>query len=69
MQGVRVFRIYREGLLAANLGVEVPPGAEVLKAGRIERSRRVRRRHVPRSLGALGGCPALATVHQRIIMF
>jgi len=69
MQGVRVFGIYREGLLAENLGVEVLPGAEMLKAGRIKRGRRVRRRGIPGRLGALGGRPAFATVHQRAIMF
>jgi hypothetical protein len=44
MQGVGVFRLYRKSLLAANLGVEMPTGAEMLKAGLIERGGRVRRR-------------------------
>jgi hypothetical protein len=68
MQGVRVFRVYRKGLPAADLGIEVPPGEEMLKAGRIERCRRVRRRAIPGRLGTLGGCPAVATAHQRVIM-
>ena len=66
MQGIRVFRVYREGLLAAKLGVEVPPGAEMLKAGLMERRRSSCRRRVPGCPGALGGGPAFAAVHQRI---
>jgi len=66
MQGVGVFRLYRKSLLAANLGVEMPPVVEMLKAGLIERGGRVRRRRAQGCLGALGGCPAFATVHQRI---
>jgi hypothetical protein len=46
MQGIRVFRIYLEGLPAAKLGVEVPAGAEMPKAGLMERCRRIRRRRV-----------------------
>jgi hypothetical protein len=46
MQGIGVFRIYLEGLPAAKLGVEVPPGAEMLKAGLMERRRSTCRRRV-----------------------
>jgi hypothetical protein len=41
-----MLRIQRKRLLTANLSVEMPPGAVMLKAGFTERSRRIRRRRV-----------------------
>jgi len=46
MQGIRVFRIDSQALPAAKLGVEVPAGAEMPKAGLMERRRRIRRRRI-----------------------
>jgi hypothetical protein len=43
VQGVRVIRIELKRLLAAELGVEVPPGTEMMKASFTESSGRTRR--------------------------
>jgi len=73
MQGVGVIRIYLKRLPAAELGVEVPPGAEMMKASFTESSRCARRQGLPgRSrvfARILGGYPALAAVHQRVFRF
>jgi hypothetical protein len=42
LQGVGMSRIDRQRLLAADLGVEMSAGAQILKAGLIERGRRRR---------------------------
>jgi hypothetical protein len=66
MQGVRVIRIRRKRLLAANLGIEISSGSQMTEAGVAERSRCACAWTIRIYLGCSGGCPAVATVHQRI---
>jgi hypothetical protein len=66
VQAVRMRRIDRERLLAADLSVQMPPGAQMRKAGLIKCGRRACRRRLQVCPGGFGGGPAFAAIHQRI---
>ncbi|OIQ69088.1 hypothetical protein GALL_493130 [mine drainage metagenome] len=66
VQGVRVVGFHRKGLLAAKLGVEMPPRLQVAKAGPMERGSGGRPGGRKAGSGFFAGGPALATVHRRI---
>jgi hypothetical protein len=68
MQAVGVIGIDRQRLLAADLRVEVPSGAQMAQAGFTERRRMARACTVRSCLGCSGTCPAIATVHRHISM-
>ena len=57
MQDVGVIRVCGERLLAADLGIEMPPGPQMAKAGFMKFGGRGR---------SSGGGPAFATAHLRI---
>jgi hypothetical protein len=66
MQGIGVIGIDRQGLLAANLRVEIPAGLSMAQAGLMERGGRVGACTRWFNLGSLPSGPAFATIHQRI---
>ena len=66
MQDIGVIRIDYEGLLAANLRVEIPSGLSMAETGRMQRGRRVGACRRWSGLGSSASGPAFATIHQRI---
>jgi len=66
MQGVGVAGIRRERFLAADLGVERPPGAQMAKAGLAQRGRRVGVAHLV--LGRSGRPTAVSAVHRCAVL-
>jgi hypothetical protein len=57
VQRIGVIGIGFKRLPATQLGIEMPPGAHMAKAGFMERSGRLR---------FLAGCPEIATFHRQI---
>jgi hypothetical protein len=68
MQGVGVIAIERQRLLAADLRLQMPSGAQMARAGLMERRRTAGIGTAQGCLGFSGGYPAVATVHRHISM-
>jgi hypothetical protein len=68
MQGVGVTAIERQGLLAADLRLQMPSGAQMARAGLTECRGIAGVGTLQSRLGFSGGYPAVATVHRHISM-
>jgi hypothetical protein len=57
MKRIRMIGIRFKRFPAADLGIKIPPGSQMAKAGFMERSGRLR---------FSAGCPGFATVHRQV---